>query len=86
MDLQIGIALVQCYYECGRNYTDGLRRLLMKMKLRLGFCRMKEEGRKFERTRSINWPTKIRKKHQELILPKLQKYFRITKTSPILIP
>lgn len=28
MDLQTRICLVQCYYECGKNYTAGFRMIL----------------------------------------------------------
>lgn len=56
MDLQTRIGLVQCYYECGRNYTAGLRRFRTRMDLRAGPCKMNAYRnliQKFERTGSV---------------------------------
>ncbi|CAH1098981.1 unnamed protein product [Psylliodes chrysocephalus] len=56
MDLQTRIDLVQCYYECGRNYTTGLRRFRAIMGLRAEPCQMKAYRyliQKFERAGSV---------------------------------
>lgn len=56
LPLQTRIGLVQCYYECGRNFSAGFRRFRTRNDLRAGPCTLRAFQKlvaKFEETGSV---------------------------------